>query len=117
MTGCSAYLVPGEEDFGIAPVEAMAAGKPVVALGRGGRGGDRHRRRQTGVLFGDQSGDGLTDALERLDLLAWTHCDSGLNAQRFGRSVFRLASPALSQERVSSVARVVIYCGPLCALA
>ena len=33
---CAAYLVPGEEDFGIAPVEAMAAGKPVVAINRGG---------------------------------------------------------------------------------
>ena len=32
MSGCHAYLVPGEEDFGIAPVEALAAGKPVVAL-------------------------------------------------------------------------------------
>ncbi|HEX2221395.1 MAG TPA: glycosyltransferase, partial [Candidatus Limnocylindria bacterium] len=33
---CHAYVVPGEEDFGIAPVEAMAAGKPVIALGAGG---------------------------------------------------------------------------------
>lgn len=31
-----ALLVPGEEDFGIAPVEALASGKPVIALGRGG---------------------------------------------------------------------------------
>ena len=43
---CAAYLVPGEEDFGIAPVEAMAAGKPVVALDRGGAARDRRRRRQ-----------------------------------------------------------------------
>jgi len=35
---CHAYVVPGEEDFGIAPVEAMAAGKPVVAFARGGAG-------------------------------------------------------------------------------
>ena len=33
---CRAYLVPGVEDFGIAPVEAMAAGRPVVALRAGG---------------------------------------------------------------------------------
>ncbi len=33
---CRAFLLPGEEDFGIAPVEALASGKPVIALGRGG---------------------------------------------------------------------------------
>ena len=34
--GCRALLLPGEEDFGITPVEAQASGKPVIALGRGG---------------------------------------------------------------------------------
>jgi glycosyltransferase involved in cell wall biosynthesis len=33
---CRALILPGEEDFGIAPVEALASGKPVIALGRGG---------------------------------------------------------------------------------
>src|SRR6185369_10284764 len=33
---CRAFLLPGEEDFGIATVEALASGKPVIALGRGG---------------------------------------------------------------------------------
>jgi glycosyltransferase involved in cell wall biosynthesis len=33
---CRGLVFPGEEDFGIAPVEAMASGKPVIALGRGG---------------------------------------------------------------------------------
>lgn len=36
MEGCSALCVAAEEDFGIAAVEAQAAGKPVIAYGRGG---------------------------------------------------------------------------------
>lgn len=36
LSTCRALIVPGEEDFGITPVEALASGKPVIALGRGG---------------------------------------------------------------------------------
>ncbi|MBL0059883.1 MAG: glycosyltransferase [Elusimicrobia bacterium] len=36
LVGARAFIFPGEEDFGIAPVEAMAAGRPVIALAAGG---------------------------------------------------------------------------------
>ncbi len=36
IPGARAVILPGEEDFGIVPVEAMASGKPVIALARGG---------------------------------------------------------------------------------
>jgi glycosyltransferase involved in cell wall biosynthesis len=65
---CHAYLVPGEEDFGIAPVEAMAAGKPVVALARGGAT-ETVIDGITGVLYEDDSPAGLNAALDRLDTL------------------------------------------------
>src|SRR5262249_2264261 len=65
---CRALVFPGEEDFGIVPVEAQACGTPVIAFGRGGvtetvvpLGG---RREPTGVLFEEQTADCLIAALE-----------------------------------------------------
>ncbi len=63
--GCRALIFPGEEDFGIVPVEAMASGRPVIALGRGGAietvvgPGDPAGRPPTGVFFAEQSVEGL----------------------------------------------------------
>ena len=64
---CHAYLVPGEEDFGIAPVEAMAAGKPVVAL-RAGGARETVIDGVTGVLFDRPVVDDLIEALDRTGL-------------------------------------------------
>ncbi len=84
---CHAYVVPGEEDFGIAPVEAMAAGKPVVALARGGLR-ETVIDGVTGVLYSDPSHAGLTGALERLDGIAFDPQAIRHHAERFGRPRF-----------------------------
>ncbi|HYI21687.1 MAG TPA: glycosyltransferase [Candidatus Limnocylindrales bacterium] len=84
---CHAYVVPGEEDFGIAPVEAMAAGKPVVALARGGVG-ESVVDGVTGVLFDDQSPAGLEQALERLDGLTLDPAAIRARAEHFDRARF-----------------------------
>jgi glycosyltransferase involved in cell wall biosynthesis len=64
-----ALIFPGEEDFGITPVEAMASGTPVIAYGRGGAAETVVDLRQgsaaTGILFGEQSVQGLADAVGR----------------------------------------------------
>jgi glycosyltransferase involved in cell wall biosynthesis len=85
---CSAYLVPGEEDFGIAAVEAMAAGKPVVAINRGGAL-DTVVDGATGILFNDQTPAGLIAALERLGDLELDTATIRANAERFDRLAFR----------------------------
>jgi glycosyltransferase involved in cell wall biosynthesis len=88
---CQALLFPGEEDFGIVPVEAMACGKPVIAFGRGGAletvlpllegvetGDDSHPgpqhesmtgpiRAPTGVFFNEQSVDSVIHAMSRFE--------------------------------------------------
>ena len=66
LAGARALLFPGEEDFGIVPVEAMAAGVPVVAFGEGGAV-DTVIDGVTGVLFAEQNVDSLLSAIELAD--------------------------------------------------
>ncbi len=63
---CRALIFPGEEDFGIVPVEAQAAGRPVIAYGRGGAL-ETLREGETGLFFREQSVDALNDAVERFE--------------------------------------------------
>jgi glycosyltransferase involved in cell wall biosynthesis len=88
MAGCHAYLVPGEEDFGIAPVEAMAAGKPVVAIRRGGTA-ETVIESTTGVLFDDQTPEALIEAIERLDSLTLDPARVKAHAQQFSPERFQ----------------------------
>jgi glycosyltransferase involved in cell wall biosynthesis len=71
---CRALIFPGEEDFGIVPLEAMASGKPVIAYGRGGAletiipyGQDVKAKRKTptGLFFQEQNVGSLIDAVVR----------------------------------------------------
>ncbi len=86
--GCRAFLFPGEEDFGITPVEAQAAGRPVVAFAAGGAL-DTVVDGETGVLFHPQTPDALANAVERLERLDLSSERIRANAERFGVDVFR----------------------------
>lgn len=88
LRGARALLFPGEEDFGIVPVEAQAAGVPVVAYGVGGVR-ESVLDGRTGVLFDEQSADGLARALQRFEGLALDEAQVRANAARFGRLRFR----------------------------
>lgn len=88
LARCHAYVVPGDEPFGIAPVEAMAAGKPVVAF-RAGGALETVVDGTTGALFDEQTPDALADAVDRLDRLSFDPAVIRRNAERFSPDVFR----------------------------
>jgi glycosyltransferase involved in cell wall biosynthesis len=66
VAGCRALVFPGEEDFGIVPVEAMAAGRPVIAYRRGGAL-DSVVDGETGLFFDEQTPEALAAAVRRFE--------------------------------------------------
>ncbi|MSQ23684.1 MAG: glycosyltransferase family 4 protein [Chloroflexi bacterium] len=85
---CKAFIFPGEEDFGIAPVEAMAAGRPVVAYAGGGAL-DTVIESQTGQLFSPQTVEALADKLGRFDAADFDPAVIRRHALRFSRGAFQ----------------------------
>ena len=73
MPSCRALVFPGEEDFGIVPVEAMASGRPVIAYDKGGIR-DSVRDGTSGILYPNQSVDGLLAAIARFEKEDETIC-------------------------------------------
>ena len=88
---CRALIFPGEEDFGIVPLEAMACGKPVVALARGGALETviDSESFATGILFHQQSPEDLVAAVRKLDRRVFDPQRIRAHAQQFDRSVFK----------------------------
>lgn len=87
---CRALIFPGEEDFGIAPVEAQAAGRPVIAYGGGGVL-ETVVADATGVFFKENNIDSMTEAINRFMKLE-NNFDSGIirnNALRFDKEIFK----------------------------
>lgn len=79
-----AVVLPGEEDFGIVPVEAQACGRPVVALARGGAL-ETVIDGENGVLFGTPEVGALAAALERTARERFDPAQIRAHAQRFAR--------------------------------
>jgi glycosyltransferase involved in cell wall biosynthesis len=91
MAGCTAVLFPGEEDFGIVPVEAMAAGKPVIAYAAGGALETviTTPELRTGVLFGRQTPEALLGALRELRATQFDPGQLHAFALGFDREVYK----------------------------
>jgi glycosyltransferase involved in cell wall biosynthesis len=84
---CRALVFPGEEDFGLTPVECMACGRPVVALGYGGAS-ETVLDGETGVLFPEQTPTALDAAIDRLNKMKINATACRSRAQHFDQQVF-----------------------------
>ncbi|MFJ6324302.1 MULTISPECIES: glycosyltransferase [unclassified Rhizobium] len=101
LARCRALIFPGEEDFGIVPVEAMASGRPVIAYGSGGAL-ETVIPGVSGVLFEEQSADALIDAVHQFEATEH-HFHSGTllaHAEQFSRHRFMAGMQAIINEEL-----------------
>lgn len=92
MARCKAFIFPGLEDFGITPVQAQAAGRPVIAF-RGGGTLDTVREGETGLFFDAPTVESLVATLKQFEESGMAHkADSAAirqHALRFDRTIFQ----------------------------
>ena len=85
---CRAFLFPGEEDFGITPLEAMASGRPVIAYGKGGAL-ETVVDGKTGLFFKEQTTDSLVEAIKKFETMSFDKKELRAHAEKFDESVFK----------------------------
>lgn len=87
LAGAQMFLFPGVEDFGIAPVEALASGTPVIAYADGGA--LDYVTPKTGILFKEQTVDSLCRAIVVAQKTKWDHQSIALFSTKFSKELFK----------------------------
>lgn len=87
MRRCKAFIFPGEEDFGLTPLEAMASGRPVVAFAGGGAL-ETVVAGVTGAFFREPTAESLAAALRTFDAAYYDPAVLRRHAEGFDRAVF-----------------------------
>lgn len=109
-----AFLFPGEEDFGITPVEAQSAGTPVLAYGRGGAC-ETVEDGRTGLLFHAQTVDSLAECIEKFEAegVACTKEEIRAHSLRFSEERFEAQLREYCARRVEDWRRELHDCAHL----
>jgi glycosyltransferase involved in cell wall biosynthesis len=84
---CRALLFPGEEDFGMTPLEVNAAGRPVIAFGAGGAL-ETVIEGRTGLFFDHPEAASLVQAIKDFESRSWNAGELRAHAAKFDRTVF-----------------------------
>ena len=87
LAGAKGFVFPPEEDFGMTPIEAMAAGCPVIAYASGGAL-EYVVEGVTGVFFHEQTGKALAEAVRRFEGMTFSEEPIRTRAEAFDESVF-----------------------------
>jgi glycosyltransferase involved in cell wall biosynthesis len=99
--GCRAVLMPGVEDFGIVPLEAMACGKPAIAFAEGG-GAETVVPGETGLLFSEATAASLRAAVDSLEGLRFNTATLRARAEAYSRPVFEARFRAFVEDALAA---------------
>ena len=98
---CRAFLFPSIEPFGIAPVESLAAGTPVIGMAKGGAL-DIVEDGVNGVLFEEQTAESLVEAIERFEQMEFSEEIVRKSAEKFSDEAFKYQLDKLIREQLES---------------
>ncbi|GAC1444538.1 MAG: glycosyltransferase family 4 protein [Vulcanimicrobiaceae bacterium] len=107
MAHARVVILPGEEDYGLVPLEANASGRPTIAYGAGGAL-ETIRPGVTGEFFSEPTADSLAGALERFDPARYDSAVLRAHAERFGPEPFKRAFAGIVEQ--------IVRLGPAAAL-
>jgi glycosyltransferase involved in cell wall biosynthesis len=87
VSRCRGLLFPGEEDFGMVPLEVNAAGRPVIAF-RAGGATETVIEGETGIFFDQPTGESLAEAILEFERYSWNQAKLRKHAEKFSEEVF-----------------------------
>ena len=99
--GCTALVFPGEEDFGIVPLEAMASGKAVIAYGKGGAL-ETVQDGISGVFFYEQTTEALENAVSKTEQMRFDPEKIRNRALQFSRGIYKDAMKKFIEEKIEA---------------
>jgi glycosyltransferase involved in cell wall biosynthesis len=100
MARCQAFIFPGEEDFGLAPVEVQAAGRPVIAYGAGGALASVVEG-ATGMFFDEPTPESLADAVRDFQRMRFDSAAIRQHALEFDTTVFLRRFSQLVESKIA----------------